>query len=88
MIDMAILSFLAYFPTERKDAGKVQLSRPLVWAIGNAINEADEKGQQPVGIQHLIYGISEVEESLAGYLLREKGHSLSNLITATANQYK
>lgn len=88
MIDMAILSFLAYCPSERKEDNKIKLSRPLVWALGNAINEADEKGQQPVGIQHLIYGISELEESLAGYLLREKGNSISELIKATANQYK
>ena len=88
LIDIAVLSFLAYFPSSHLGGDKIRLSRPLELAIENAVEVASERNLSAVDLPSIVSGIALLKDSLAGYILREKGHSLQGLLKSLSEKYK
>lgn len=64
--------FISYLSTtDPAEDYDVKLSKPLREALKDAIDAAGCDGGQPVTIFHLLWGISGLDNSLAGYLLRQ-----------------
>lgn len=64
--------FLSYLSTTNStDDYVVKLSKSLRTALKDAIYAAECDGGKPITIFHLLLGISGLDNSLAGYLLRK-----------------
>ena len=51
------------------DSSSIQVADNLRFAIDSAFNFADIRGENIITIPHLLVGIAELKDSLAGYLL-------------------
>ena len=68
--------FLSCLPREEDKVEKQKVSALLQDALSIAIETAGELNAESVDIPHLIFGISLLEDSLAGYLLRKNQDAL------------
>ena len=68
--------FLSCLPREEEKVEKQKVSSLLQDALFIAIETAGELNAESVDIPHLLFGISLLEDSLAGYLLRKNQDAL------------
>lgn len=84
----AVGSFVDAFASKSDcKIGPIKISRPLRWALEDAIEFASDRPDSVLRIPHIIYGISLLKDTLGGYLLREKGASLSKLLSHLDDLY-
>ena len=73
--------FLSCLPKEEGGVEKQKVSGLLQDALSIAIETAGEMNAESVDIPHLVFGLSLLEDSLAGYLLRKNQEVLPSFLS-------